>query len=322
MAVSPRAIKRRLKSVRSTRKIMKAMELVASSKVRKTTQLTVAARPYANAIRDLARTVASHVRSDRHPLLAGHGRPAAAHQELVVLVASDRGLCGGFNNQIIRKAMEFIKTRDRTHLRIVTVGRRAEQAARRVGLEIVAAFPSISNAPAFERSRPVGEFLTQEFLSGRVDVVHMVYTHFQSTFVLVPSVVQLLPILDQDLKAAATPLAAQGNTEEDTWEDALDGSSEMPDEVRSANDQEEDVFEPDPDRVLAELLPRLLEATLYRSLLESASSEHSARMMAMRNAADSAKDMVQDLTLTLNQARQSAITREISEISAGKAALE
>jgi F-type H+-transporting ATPase subunit gamma len=306
MALSPRLIRRRIKSVANTRKITKAMELVAASKMRKAVQLTLASRAYSNAAKEIVENVRKIVDPSSHSLLAG--RPNSS-RTMVIVAASDRGLCGGFNVQLLKKTMEFLRSRSET-LSIVTVGKRAEAAIRRANYPILAAFEAISNAPSFERTRPTGDLAYTEFMKGTVDRVFVVYTDFRSAVSVVPTVVQLLPIIPED----ELPHIHVDPVEKEEHE-GLYGRTEK---ERDMNDQ----FEPNPQTILDALLPRLLETRIYQALLESSASEHSARMLAMRNATDNASDMLQDLTLTFNQARQAGITREISEISAGKAAIE
>jgi F-type H+-transporting ATPase subunit gamma len=302
MALSPRLIRRRIKSVANTRKITKAMELVAASKMRKSVQLTLASRAYSTSAKAIVDDVRKLVDPNTHPLLAGR---AESKRALIIVAASDRGLCGGFNSQVLKKAMEFLRGRSELELKVVTVGKRAETSVRRAGYPIVAAFEAISNAPNFERTRPVGDFAYKEFMSGGVDRVFVVYTDYRSAVSLIPTVTQLLPIVpEEDLKSRAQEMG---------W-----GDEEKGDDI----DEPDILFEPDPTSILDALLPRLLETRIYQALLESSASEHSARMLAMRNATENASDMLQDLTLTFNQARQAGITREISEISAGKAAIE
>jgi len=294
MAVSPRLIKRRIRSVTNTRKITKAMELVAASKMRKAVQLTTSSRNYSKTIGALVDDIRKLVDPTTHPLLAGRKEST---NTLVIVASSDRGLCGGFNAQVLKKALEFFRSRSGS-IRVVTVGKRAELAVKRTGHPIVAAFEAISNAPSFERSRPVGDLAYQEFKEGKADRVFVVYTDFRSALNQVPTTIQLLPIIpESDLPAT---IANE------------DGEREEP----------KILFEPKAETILDQLLPRLLETQIYQALLESSASEHAARMMAMRSATDNANAMIDDLTLTFNQARQANITREISEISAGKAALE
>lgn len=309
MAIPTRVIKRRIKSIKSTRKIMKAMELVAASKMRKATQLTLGTRPYAHAIQELTHEIRQTLQNPQHPLLVGRPvAPGASMKTLLVVVASDRGLCGGFNSQVIKKSVEFLQTRSQDSVQIVTIGRRAERVVRRTNLPLLAAFPSIANAPSFERARPIGDFLVQQFTSGAVDRVFIAYTDFKSALLQIPTTAQVLPIVPEaELSGMRTE-----EPEEMEWFER----------VYEENESSAILFEPAPERVLKELLPRMLDLQLYQALLESAASEQSARMMAMRSAGDAAQDMLGDLTLTLNQARQATITREISEISAGKAAIE
>lgn len=286
---------------------MKAMELVAASKMRKATQLTLGTRPYAQAIQHLTAEIRSLLVDPHHPLLVGKPlAPHASRKMLMVVIASDRGLCGGFNSQVIKKAIEFFHTRAGDAVSIVAIGRRAERVVRRTNLPILAAFPSIANAPSYERARPIGDFLVQQFVSGAFDRVFLVYTDFKSALVQIPTAVQMLPIIPEEDLPKTISTEPRGDEAEE---------GEGAEEARM-------LFEPAPDRVLKELLPRMLDMQVYQSLLESSASEQSARMMAMRSAGDAAQDMLSDLTLTLNQARQATITREISEISAGKAAIE
>lgn len=296
MPVSTRLIRGRIKSVANTRKITKAMELVAAAKMRKAIQLTLASREYARTIRQVVDEVGGLVDPNTHPLLAG--RPAAK-RTILAIASSDRGMCGSFNAQLLRKALDFIRTRTED-VAVVTIGKRAEQAVRRANYPILAAFGSISDAPSFDRTTPIGSLLYEEFTSGRADRVFIAFTDFKNALIQIPAVSQLLPIIPED---------------------------DLPKTIAEKEDGHEleepkALFEPDAPTLLDTLIPRLLEMQIYQSLLESAASEQSARNTAMHSATDNATNMLDDLTLTFNQARQAMITREISEISAGKAALE
>lgn len=304
MAVSPRVIKRRIKSVANTRKITKAMELVSASKMRKAVQLAMSSRDYSKTVTALIEDVRGLIDPSTHPLLAGR---VDAKSTLVIVAASDRGLCGSFNSQILKKTIEFLSHRSEK-LRVITVGRRAEQSVRRAGVEIEAAFEAISNAPTFERTTPIGKLVYSQFLSGHADRVFLAYTDFKNAVTQIPTINQLLPIIPEDelKKGSETP------EEKDEFEETK----------RTESEEAGILFEPDPVTVLDTLLPRLIDMRIYQALLESAASEHSARMLAMKNATENASEMLDDLTLTYNQARQANITREISEISAGKAAIE
>ncbi|MDW7981319.1 MAG: F0F1 ATP synthase subunit gamma [Thermomicrobium sp.] len=289
-AVTPREIRRRIRSIKNTAQITRAMEMVAASKMRRAQQAVLAARPYAERIRamlgDLAAMTSPQEVVRSFPLL--QRRPVKRVQ--LILVTSDRGLAGSLNTNVIRRAVDFM-----THERpepiedfdIVAIGRKGRDFLVRYGWPMVAEFTRLTDRPSVEAIRPVAELATQDFESGRVDAVFVVYTHFINTLRQEPRVLQLLPI-------------------------------EPPEGTGTISDY---IFEPDPATVLEALLPRFIEMQLYRVLLEASASEHSARMVAMRNATQNALDLVAELTLTYNKARQAQITREVSEIAAGANAL-
>jgi F-type H+-transporting ATPase subunit gamma len=289
-AVTPREIRRRIRSIKNTAQITRAMEMVAASKMRRAQQAVLAARPYADRIRamlgDLAALTSPAKEVRAFPLL--QRRPVKRIQ--LILVTSDRGLAGALNTNVIRRAVDFM-TRERSepieHFDIVAIGRKGRDFLVRYGWPMIAEFTRITDRPSVEAIRPIVELATQDFISGRVDAVFVVYTHFINTLRQEPRVFQLLPI-------------------------------EPPEESGAISDY---IFEPDPATVLEALLPRFLEMQLYRILLEASASEHSARMVAMRNATQNALDLVAELTLTYNKARQAQITREVSEIAAGANAL-
>lgn len=316
MPVSPRLIRRRLKSVNSTRKITKAMELVAAAKMRKATEATVSSRDYASSAWSLLMNLSSAALTDVHPLLAVR----EVKRVLLIVITSHRGLAGGYNANIIRKVIEQLNHPERlttptgrpellpttpSAIDIVTVGRKGEDALRRLGHNIVASFPITADIPGPDDLRPLATLVIDEYKKGMYDKIVVAYTDFVSVMLQRAKLRQLLPVSSVDLEktiADAThfPFGTRGNER---------GLVEY-------------VFEPSPSELLDFMLPRLVETQLYQSLLESTASEHAARMMAMRSATDAAGEMIDDLTFTMNQARQAAITREISEIAAGKAALE
>ncbi|MBD3281305.1 ATP synthase F1 subunit gamma [Candidatus Uhrbacteria bacterium] len=317
MPANTRAINSRLKSIKNTRKITKAMELVAGAKMRKAVQMTVDSRNYSGHIKQIVDDILPLINQQSHPLLYGRKQ---ARSSILIVVASDRGLCGAFNAQLVKTCKEFISNRPEP-FKIITVGKKAEAPMRRLGVEVMASFESISNAPSFDRTRSTGKLVYDEFLQSKADRVFLCYSDFRSTISQVPTIVQLLPIIpEQDLSAEIL-----------TDEPDKDPREKMTPAERLAHDRKkaekypldyEVVFEPTPRHVLDQMLPRLIDTRLYQAMLESTASEHSARMMAMRNATDSAGEMIDSLTLTFNRARQAGITAEISEISAGKAALE
>lgn len=305
MASSTRLIRRRIKSVTNTRKITKAMELVAAAKMRKAVAAVLATRPYAEAAWRAIRELAKVTDPTLHPLLRereGTGRT------LVVLYSSDRGLCGGFNAQLLRAFGKFLAGRT-TPVDLVTIGRKGQDAARRRGLSVIATFTDLSNNPVVTDIRPIADIAIGDFIKkGGYDDVFLAFTDYRSAMTQVPHVAQILPI---------TRIEGLGDVSE-----AVEEGKQAAKDAKAYGGANEYVFEPSPEKVLDVMLPRLVEAQIYQALLESSASEHAARMMAMRSATDAAEDMIGDLTLTYNQARQAGITREIAEISSGKAALE
>ena len=288
MAVQTRAIKRRIKSVKNTRKITKAMELVAASKMRKAISSVIGSRPYSKLAWETVKSLTRTMDTSVHPLLK---RQSEVKRVLLVLITSDRGLAGGFNTNIIKKARESIKSLgEGVDIQTICIGKRGADAMRRLQIPMMASFLEITNNTKFEEVLPIGRMIINEFTNGSFDRVLVAYTDFVSAVTQTPLILELLPLSsDQD---------------------------------QSLEQTQESLFEPSPALVLDHLLPRLVETMVYQAILESSASEHSARMLAMRSASDSAGEMLQDLTFTFNQARQAGITQEIAEISSGKAALE
>lgn len=295
MPVSTRLIKRRIKSVGNTKKITSAMELVAASKMRKAAQATAATRPYFKLGREMIEALSkAGVEELDHPLLRENFKVKLV---LLMVISSDRGLAGGYNAQLLKKTTEFIKkeTFAGAEFEYITVGKKSQDAIKRMGGNIIASFLNMSNNPTIISIRPIAELAGREFIAGKYGRVFIAYTDFISSLRQVPKVTELLPLRKEDLKL---------------------------DEQEKTESSKEYVFEPNPASVLAAMLPRLVETQVFQAILESTASEHSSRMLSMRNATDAARDMIDDLTFTFNQARQAGITREISEIAAGKAALE
>lgn len=275
------------------------MELVAASKMRKATSAAISSRPYAKLARELVRGLISGAfDSNSHPLLRADNKSKTI---LAIVITSDRGLAGGFNAQLLKAMFEFSRAQKGAGFEIdyVTAGKKAQDSLRRAGEDIVASFAAFSNNPSASESRILADMAMREFTGRKYSRVYIIYTDFISSLRQEPRVLELLP-LGRDLLQKV-----QGNLQEQKEESAA-----------------EYIFEPNPEEVFNSLLPRLVEVGVYQAALESAASEHSARMVAMKSATDAAGDMIDDLTFTFNQARQAGITREISEIAAGKAALE
>jgi len=307
MATSTRLIRRRIKSVTNTRKITKAMELVAASKMRKAVSSVLGTRPYAQAAWLAVRQIAKVSDAEMHPLLAkrdGNGRA------LVILLTSDGGLCGGFNSQMLRAATVFMRKRGTENVDVVAIGRKGQDACRRFGWNMVATFTALANAPQVSDVRPVADLAIGDYMSGKYDEVFLAYTDYRSALIQKPVIGRLLPLTHiEGLGEASETLFGVEEPGETIAEDGQAGPREY-------------LFEPSPQEVLDAMLPRIVEAEIFQAVLESTASEHSARMMSMRSASDAADEMIDNLTLTYNQARQAGITAEIAEISSGKAALE
>jgi F-type H+-transporting ATPase subunit gamma len=283
-----RQIKRRIRSIQSTAKITRAMELVAASKMRRTQMRALAARPYAEKLRsvlaDLAETLPSLDPETVHPLLRRHETVDTVE---VVFITPDRGLCGGLPAILNRRIASFILELDKP-VRTVAVGRKGRDFLRRTGQNVVAEFTSIGDRPGYEDCRPFAQVAMDDFVEGRADEVYIIYGYFVNTVVQRPEIYKLLPVEPPEEAA--------------TW--GVDY-----------------IYEPNREEVLAELLPRYVERQVYEATLEAIASEQSARMVAMRSATDNANEMMSDLTLAYNKVRQETITSELLDITGGVEAL-
>jgi len=284
-----RQINRRIRSVQSTAKTTRAMSLVAGSKMRRAQQRALAHRPYADQLRWLLADVVESLSATEtdeggalHPLLAR--REVRSHA--LVLMTSDRGLCGGLNTNLIRTATNYmVAHRD---VKVVTVGRKGADFMRRIRAPIIGEFTRLGDYPSYDEVRPVSTLVMDAYRSGEVDRVALVYPRFVNTVVQRPEVIELLPV---------TPP-----------EDA---------EVKAV----EYIYEPGAAEVLSHLMPRFVEIQVYRAVLELGASEQSARMVAMRNATDAALELIQELTLLRNKVRQEQITKELLDITGGVEAM-
>ncbi len=284
-----RQTRRRIRSVQSTAKITRAMELVAASKMRRSQLNALAARPYAERMRwvlaDLAETLSQIDPADRHPLIRERDEIRAVD---LILVTPNRGLSGALPGNLVRSAAQFVMEREGTPVRVTAVGRKGRDFMRRTGQEIIAEFLELGDYPAYEDIRPIAQVTIEEFISGAADEAWIIYGEFVNTVTQLPQVRRLLPI------EPPTDVATQ----------AVDY-----------------IYEPGRAEVLEELLPRYLEREIYDAILEAGASEQSARMVAMRNASDNATELVEDLSLEYNRARQESITNELLDIVGGVEAL-
>jgi len=303
-----RDIKRRIKSIGNTKKITKAMELVSAAKMRKAITAVLGTRTYANLSWDLLQRLSAKTDSKYHALLKD--RPTVKKIGLV-LITSNRGLCGSFNYQIINRTHEFIQRQKREvslEADLVIMGKRGRDVMFKRGHTVIAEFNKLDITTAIEEIRPLAKLLISDYLNGKYDKIMIAYTDFISTLTQKPRLLQLLPLnhLEED------KYLGQAKVEGMNIKAAEEKASEI----------DEYLFEPDPAKVLDELLPRMLEMQIYQAILESDASEHSARMVAMRNASEAATDMISGLTLAFNKARQASITAELADISGGRAAVE
>ena len=286
---STREIRRRIRSVKNIAKVTKAMETVAASKMRKAQQQVLATRPYAEKSLEVLTFLARLRRSNaaEQPLL--QQRPVK--KVGVLLITGDRGLAGAYNNNIIRKTAAQIREWEASpdvQVNLVTVGRKGRDWMLRHGPPLRAEFTGLSDRPSSNDVAPVASILIEDFVDGEFDAVYMAYTNFHSTLQQEPVIKQLLPIIPAQ---PTRPMAADY------------------------------IFEPDPQAVLSEVLRGLTELQILQAVYDAIASEQSARMVAMRSATDAANDLIGDLTLSYNKARQEAITKELLDIVGGSSAL-
>lgn len=296
-------IQSRIKSVSNTKKITKAMEMVAAAKMRKAVDSVLATREYANLSWNTIINIskADLDKSKMHPLL--HVRDEIKNVA-IILLSSNRGLCAGFNSNVINLANKYIKENcsAEQNVEVIAVGKKGTSIQSRYGHRVVSRHEKPDTMPTVEDIRMIARIATEDYLSGKYDKVVLVYTDFVNAAVQEARVKQILPV---DMKAEDDHL---GHVEKENKDE-----SEMSKAVKTHDFK----FEPSADLVLDQMVPRLIEVQLFQALLESNSSEHSARMMAMHQATDAAGDMIAELTLSYNKARQASITAEISEIVAG-----
>ena len=286
-------IRRRIKSIRNTAQITKAMQMVAASKMRRAQTAALAGRSYSGLMNRVLVSLQQRTDPKAHPLL----QVREVKKELVIVISTDKGLAGALNTNLLREAALF----DAQKTGYVVAGRKARLFLARTRRELLADF-ELKDSPTFLETKEIAKFATEKFLSGEVDRVSVLYTHFVNTINQRPTVRQLLPITDFDLPreaAAGVPVTSDGS------KDPMLGY----------------VFEPSPEAVLDTMLPYYLQYQVYQMVLDARASEHSARMVAMKNATDNAKQFIKDLTLEYNKMRQASITTELLEISTAQMAV-
>ena len=282
-------IRRRIKSIRNIGQLTKAMQMVAASKMRRAQQNALAGRPYAALMNKVLVSLQQRTDHKLHPLL--EVRPVK--KELVLIISTDKGLAGALNTNLFREVAHF----DPANTVYVVQGRKARQFVTRTKRELLADF-ELKDAPSFVETKPIAKFYTEKFLNHEVDKVSVVYTHFINTVNQKPVIETLLPITEFDF-------VKHGEASAETNADPLVGY----------------LFEPSAEAVLDIMLPYYLQYQVYQMILDARASEHSARMVAMKNATDNAKEFIRDLTLEYNKMRQASITTELLEIATAQMAL-
>lgn len=291
-------IKQRIKSVKNTKKITKAMELVAASKMKRAVGATIATRPYAHYSWEVLQSLSESGGESRHPLLVER----EVKNMLVILVTSNRGLCGAYNSQIIRRTMEMIREDQAKGINIsfITIGKKGDSAMRRLGQSIIASFTEIPDKATLRDITPIANLAMDMYKKKETDRVVVAYTDFFSALSQKPRIRALLPVSQKDIKKSLE----------------LNGNGASKSEAKNVY-----LFEPGYEILMPILVEKLARAQVYHMVLESIASEQSSRMVAMKNANEAAEEMISDLTLVFNKARQAGITQEISEISAGMASI-
>jgi len=279
-------IRRRIKSIRNTAQITKAMQMVAASKMRRAQQQALAGRPYATVMNKVFVSLQKRTDPKLHPLL----QVREVRKELVIVISTDKGLAGALNTNLLREAARF----DPAKTGFVVAGRKARQFLARTKRELLADF-ELKDAPTFVETKPISNFVIEKFLKAEVDKVSVLFTHFINTINQRPVVETLLPISAFDLP--------KGEVEEGS--DPLLGY----------------IFEPKPEAVLDFMLPYYIQYQVFQNILDARASEHSARMVAMKNATDNALQFIKDLTLEYNKMRQESITTELLEIATAQMSL-
>lgn len=278
------------------------MELVAASKMKRAVNATLSSRLYAEYSWELLTSLSGKLDEITHPFFTENG----GKKSLVVLITSNRGLCGSYNSQAIKKTLSLLKE-NRVEYEIISIGKKGDNAMRRVGQNIVASFIEIPDNATLNDIRPLSELITRKYRTSEYKNVRVVYTEFVSALTQKATVRKLLPVKKGDLKELIETLGDERKSEK--LEDTVKESS-VP-----------YIFEGDINKLVESLAEKLTRMQVYQMILESSASEQSSRMVAMKNASEAAGEMIDDLTLVFNKARQAGITQEISEISAGMASV-
>src|SRR5271168_635788 len=285
--------RRRIRSIKSTQQITRAMKFVAAARLRRAQERVMASRPYATQILKVLRSAMAREQGVTHPLLAV--RPEK--RILLVVISGDRGLCGAFNSNVLRRTSEFLKAKQGKEILLVAVGKRGRDALRRLRFSILAELLNVSVNVQFSHAKEIAQLAIQKYTAEEVDAVYLIYNEFKNVMVQRMTLTRLLPIEPEEVSPSTTP------------------------SERGAGPQAEVdyIYEQPPSDIFSHLLPRYVESQVFRILLESAAAEHAARMTAMDAATNNAADLIESLTLHMNKVRQAAITKEIIEVVSGAA---
>jgi len=278
-------LRRRIRSTKNTQQITKAMKMVSAAKLRRAQERMMAARPYSAALREVLASISTRVDISKHPLLAER---ESEKKVLMLVVTADRGLCGAFNANVLRAAQNAMVEHGWEHVELLPIGRKAIEFFRRRPVTVRRQGAHVYQALSLDTAREIAQGITEDFVSGEFDAVYVLYNEFKSVIAQRVTLDRLLPLPRH----------------------VVEGESNAIDYL----------YEPGPEQILNDLLPKHLEFQLYRVLLESAAAEQGARMTAMESATKNASEMISHLTLTYNRIRQAAITKEIIEIVSGAAA--
>ncbi|MGB3368964.1 MAG: ATP synthase F1 subunit gamma [Acidaminobacteraceae bacterium] len=290
MGMGTRDIKRKIKSVSSTKQITKAMELVSTAKLRRSRKKMEVTRPYFNSVLQTVQEIIESEKSLKHEFINAR----EIKNTLYIIVSADRGLCGGYNNNAIKTVVQDIK--DPKNASIITIGKKACDYFEKRNYNVVQKYTYISESPTYENAKDIARVALKLYSDEKVDEIKFVYTALLSTISQEPVMLQLLPVVAD--KNAVKKVE------------------------KTAEEFEFVSYQPSPEFVLGMIIPKYIESTIYGGMAESSAAEQAARRIAMENATDNAEDLISSLTLTYNQARQGAITQEISEIVGGAEALK
>src|SRR5208282_1665610 len=283
--------RRRIRSVKNTQQITRAMKFVAAARLRRAQEAALAARPYAKELARLLRSIMSRIDEPKHPLLAKR----AEERILTIVLTGERGLAGAFNSNILRKANEFFRGHKGKQVSVLPVGKKGRDSLRKAGFQIVAEYVNVLARVDFGIAREISKVVTDLYVEDKIDSVYIIFSEFKT--VMTPHLVveKLLPV--------------EGLREDE------ESKNKSPDQQEST--QVDYIYEQPPEQILGKLLPRYIETQVLRAMLESSAAEHAARMTAMESATKNAGDVIEALTLHMNKVRQAAITKEIIEIVSG-----